>query len=201
MSAITNRYEQLNPIIAYEKPWHIVEIGTWTGDRAIQLCAEAIKHRDKLLYEGYDLFQYATKETDKKELNVKKHATLSAVDMRLNAFKVKARNMHIEFDYELHAGDTNTTLEPTVADFVWLDGGHSIETIQSDFDNLKFSKCIVLDDYYVKDEQGKCPDTQKYGCNQLVHSLDESKWEVKILPKKDRVSGGGMVQIVVVKQR
>lgn len=201
MSAITNRYQQLNDIVAYEKPWHIVEIGTWTGDRAIQLCAEAIKHRDKVLYHGYDLFQFATKETDKRELNVKKHATLSAVDMRLNAFKVKARNLKIEFEYALHAGDTNTTLEKMDADFVWLDGGHSIETIQNDFEALKGSKCIVLDDYYVEDERGRCPDRSKFGCNQLVASLDSAKWQTEILPKKDPVSGGGLVQIVMCKSR
>jgi hypothetical protein len=51
-----------------------------------------------------------------------------------------------------------------------------------------------------KDPEGKCPDTSKFGCNQLVHKLEASgKWSVEILPKKDHVSGGGLVQIVKCK--
>ena len=48
-------------------------------------------------------------------------------------------------------GNTRETLKPISADFVYIDGGHSIETIQGDYDALKSSPVIVFDDFYIPD--------------------------------------------------
>ena len=98
------------------------------------------------------------------------------------------------FDAKLFKGDTRQTLanfnEPV--DFVWLDGGHSIETIASDWENIKRvltdDAIVFFDDYYT----GPI-DTTKMGCNQIVEKLNHV-----VLPDKDPVSGGGFVQMVRV---
>ena len=79
-----------------------------------------------------------------------------------------------------------------MADFVFLDGGHSIGTIALDYAAVKNSKVVVLDDYYTDGV-----DISKYGCNSLV---DTSSLPHEILPPKDPVKGGGYTQLVVICQ-
>ena len=186
------RYEQLNTLIEQNKPKHIVEIGTWNGDRAIQMCREALKYNDNIKYTGFDLFEDATEDTDRNENNVKVHARESAVRLRL-------RNELPNVDVALIRGNTRQSLavwslaggrEAEV--FVFIDGGHSIATVRSDFEHLKNFPVIVLDDYYVPDQEGHCQDTSKFGCNHLVE-----KYGMGLLPQKDPVQGGGYVQMAV----
>ena len=111
------------------------------------------------------------------------HNTLAAVQERLKGY-----------DAQLFKGNTRDTLaafnEPV--DFVWLDGGHSIETIRSDWENVKRvlapGAVVFFDDYYT----GPI-DTDTMGCNRIVSELSH-----QVLPAKDPVSGGGWVQIVRV---
>jgi hypothetical protein len=57
---------------------------------------------------------------------------------------------------------------------------------------------IVLDDYYTGQLTEGC-DTTRYGCNQLVHALEhDPDRRVTVLPIKDRVKGGGFVQLALV---
>lgn len=180
-----SRYEQLLQIIDLFKPQTIVETGVWNGHNAIRMIKQAQKHNRDVLYNGYDLFEEATPETDAIEFNVKKHNTLNEVFSLIH--QETNANVH------LHIGDTNKTLKPTSADLAFIDGGHSIPTIKNDFVRLQSSAIIVLDDYYTLDEEGNCPDTKLYGCNQLVCWLDHV-----VLPMKDPVKGGGYTQFVMV---
>jgi hypothetical protein len=51
------------------------------------------------------------------------------------------------FTYDLNQGFTTDTLvEPRVFDFVYIDGGHSYETVKHDYSMVKDSKVIVFDD-------------------------------------------------------
>ena len=52
---------------------------------------------------------------------------------------------------------------------------------------------LVMDHFFSKDEKGKCPDITKVGCNLVVEQ--EKGW--KLLPHKDKVRGGGYVQLAV----
>lgn len=184
------RYAQLDGVIAIVKPQSIVEVGTWNGDRAIQMATEALKHQKKVDYLGFDLFENASRETDDRELNVKAHFSLEEVDAKLKAFA----GGNPGFSYALTKGDTRDTLgnHTVKADLVFLDGGHSIETIRNDFEAVKTSKVVVLDDFYVQDETG-CPDIDKFGCNQIVSKLPHL-----ILPLSDGVRGGGRVAMAVI---
>lgn len=184
------RYQQLLPIIAKNKPKVIIEVGTWNGDRAIMMATEALQHQEKVHYIGFDLFESATDETDKRELNVKKHWSVADVTRKLDAFKEKNPG----FSFMLSRGDTRETLKGWKDDekqtLAFIDGGHSIETIRHDYDCLKDCAVVVLDDYYVP-ENGH-PDIEKYGCNFLRDEIAAA-----ILPGADPVVGGGKVQMLI----
>ena len=173
------RYTQLLEAVRLKQPKAILEVGAWNGRRAVEmlnLCSAK--------YYGFDLFETATGETDAEEMNVKAHHYMDAVLDRLTGF-----------DAHLFKGNTRETLasfnEPV--DFVWLDGGHSIETIKSDWENVK--RCLTpdawvfFDDYYTGPEI----DINKYGCNLIVKDLKH-----EVLPHADPVRGGGRVQMVRV---
>ena len=50
------------------------------------------------------------------------------------------------FDYLLYEGLTTNTLLNHTYDFVYLDGGHSYDTVKHDYNKIKNSKVIVFDD-------------------------------------------------------
>lgn len=177
------RYNQLLELIDQHKPQSLVEIGVWNGANAIRMIKQALRYNTKVTYTGYDLFEEATLETDEKEFNVKGHNGIKAVAAYIKAETGIAPN--------LVKGNTRTSLHETICDFVFLDGGHSVETIASDYANVKGSKIIVLDDYYTDG-----PDTSRFGCNSLLSSIPN----YEILPHKDPVKGGGFTQLVLVCQ-
>ena len=186
-----NRYDQLKQIIGDIKPKFILETGTWNGERAIEMLSEARKHNEEVHYVGFDLFEFATDETDKSELNVKAHFTKDDVSVKLAKFCLANPGT----SFELIAGDTKATLPALIErglkpDFAFLDGGHSIATILSDAMALKECPVVVIDDYYTEHE-GKCPDVTKFGCNFL---FSEGGWLV--LPAKNGVADGGCVQMI-----
>lgn len=182
-----SRYDALLRLIDKYKPESIIEIGVWNGANAIRIINQALKYHPAITYTGYDLFEDATSETDTKEFNVKGHNSAKAVAAYIRA--------ETGITPTIIKGDTNETLKlGTVVDFVFLDGGHSIETIANDYAMVQGSKVIVLDDYYTPDERGESPDINIYGCNQLLKTI--AKYEV--IPDKDRVRGGGFTQLVVV---
>jgi predicted O-methyltransferase YrrM len=172
------RYRQLLQAVHELKPKSILEIGTWDGYRAMQML-----HLSKgAKYFGFDLFEDADEKTDSEEKNVKPHHSFAEVKARL-----------APYDAQLFKGNTRETLkdfnEPV--DFVWLDGGHSIETIRSDWENVKRvlspGAAVFFDDYYTG------IDVSEYGCNTLVQTLPH-----EVLPDRDPVVPEGWVQMVRV---
>lgn len=81
-------------------------------------------------------------------------------------------------------------------DFAFIDGGHSEETILSDYENLMHVPVVVLDDYYAKDVDGKIPDDEFLGTNRLLETMKENS-RVYVLPSQDRVKDGGTVHLMV----
>ena len=83
----------------------------------------------------------------------------------------------------LIGGDTQTTLKKFIKskkkiDFIFVDGGHSVKTILSDWENVKkiMSKksIVIFDDYYDDTEIIK-----KYGCNKVINDIgDEFNYEI-----------------------
>ena len=201
-----DRYRQISLIIDYLKPESIVEVGTWNGDRAIEIAQAGLKHHTYVHYWGFDVFENAGDDHDQRELNVKPHTKLE--DVRAKLETLKERNPG--FSFNLIEGDSRLTLHHpelpvwshpntgnpvklTEADLVFIDGGHSIETVENDFHSLSGCTNILMDDYYSPCDRGLCPDVKQFGCNQLVEKLPH--W---VLPVRDPVAGGGLVQIVAL---
>ena len=194
-----SRYEQLLQIVEQVKPRTIIEVGTYNGDRAIQMATEALKH-GPVNYYGFDLFEEATAETDAQESNVKAHYLYEDVRQKLDEW----RNGNVNFSFGLTPGNTRETLAKIVeAPFpegpvlAFIDGGHSLETIQSDYEFINLvADHIVLDDYY-KPIDGS-PDIEKFGCNKILESIGEMGKDWFVLPVGDKVQGGGKVFMATV---
>jgi len=81
------RYKKLADLVRTysggKKSFHIVEVGTWNGGRAIEMALAAFEKVDSVHYTGFDLFEEATEELDKIELNSKRHNTFDSVRERL----------------------------------------------------------------------------------------------------------------------
>ena len=107
------------------------------------------------------------------------------------------------FPHKLIMGNTRKTLPKfkpeRPIDFVFIDGGHSVETIQSDWENVEKlmheNTVVIFDDYY--------DDTEKVGCKTIVDSLDEKYSVEKIsapfsLASERRVLGKHDISLVKV---
>jgi len=85
-----------------------------------------------------------------------------------------------------------------IMDFIFIDGGHSTETIQSDWENLQkvISKdtVILFDDYYEK------IDTKNIGCNTVIKKIqDSSKYSIELLDPVDHLRENNLfIRIVKV---
>jgi predicted O-methyltransferase YrrM len=151
-----NRYFKLLNLVREKQPKHIVEIGTWNGKRATEMMAASNAY-----YTGFDLFEEATPETDEAEMNVKRPEELVEVAKRIESAGLNR--------FKLIRGNTRETLPKWIDsddfqpfDFAFIDGGHSEETIRSDYEHIKKNispgGTIVLDDHYT-------PRVEGFGCN------------------------------------
>jgi len=189
-----SRYDVLPRIISEAKPKCILEVGTWNGKNAVRMATQALKN-GPVHYIGVDLFEEATAESDAAELNVKAHASLSEVTERLEEFQFVSPG----FTFELHKGNSRDilpTLDLSSVEMAFIDGGHSVETVSSDLAAVESVPLLVVDDFYVKDDQDRCPDITQFGCNAILQAGTAGMgWLV--LPDRDPVITGGYVQMAV----
>jgi hypothetical protein len=126
------------------KPKTIVEIGTNKGHTAHKLIRRALQYNDRIHYIGYDLFELANEETNKLERNGKGIGNYVHAAQKIK----KIQNSNPGVSFELHRGFTTDTLtSPIIADFVFIDGGHSYDTVKHDYSMVKDSRIIFFDDY------------------------------------------------------
>ena len=158
------RYENLYSEIDKAKPKTILEIGTHVGKTAVKMIKKAREHREGVFYYGFDLFEYMTDEYKKYEFHGKSACSYSQAMKRLN---------EIECPCKLKMGNTVKTLPKfkpdRPIDFIFIDGGHSIGTIQSDWDNIKrfiHDKTVVIfDDYYENRDD--------VGCKKIIENIED----------------------------
>jgi len=132
-------------IFDYIKPEVICEIGTHDGKSAIQFVDYCVKLNPKLSYVGYDVFD-AVKDDEQfheKEINGKGAGKYRTAKNNLTHRQMKNKR----FKFKLVKGFTQQTLTQAVYDFVYIDGGHSYETVKHDYYKVSGSKVIVFDDY------------------------------------------------------
>jgi Methyltransferase domain len=172
------RYTYLFETIKAVRPITIAEIGTWNGNRALQMIAAAqrVSPDKKIRYYGFDLFEGMTDAIFVNEVS-KRPPTEGEVSAKLGKSGA---------DVHLFKGDTNIVL-PRVApslpkmDFVFIDGGHAIETIRGDWNavaSLMHEKSVVIFDDYWRNRADA-------GCKAIIDSLDRTIYAVEVLPIVD----------------
>ncbi len=197
------RYKQLADLVRFysedRNTFTIVETGTWNGGRAIEMALAAFENVDTVHYRGFDLFEEATEETDKVELNIKAHNPTEAVSRRLAEFAVKMAENNKKFTYNLNCGDTKDTMKSKRfddVDLAYIDGGHSYDTVKSDYTFLKDVPVIVFDDYYSHEDK-EFLDNPDY--NGIIRTFEKIKDTNKyVLPSDDPTAFGGKVHLGVV---
>ena len=191
------RYANLLQIIYKNKAQRILEIGTYNGVHASEMIevSKVFYPAQTIEYFGFDIFEPLTEEKFKQEFS-KQPPALREVQAKLNETKV---NIH------LYKGDTRSTLSQTKKrlgqiDCVFIDGGHSNETIRSDWNNVKDlmgeKTVVIFDDYYTNTEA----EIEGVGCQNLIDSLNVKDYEVQILEPMDSfIKEWGVLKINMVK--
>jgi predicted O-methyltransferase YrrM len=164
-------------IIREIHPKKIMEIGVWNGDRGVQMINYAQKYsQEKIQYYGSDLFEEMNEGMMETELS-KFPPTREQVEIRLQ--KTGA-------DIELIAGNTLISLPKlveklSIMDFVFIDGGHAVETIANDWKYVSLlmdeGSVVIFDDYY--------PDRDDVGAKAVVEKIDKDIYDVSILDVED----------------
>lgn len=191
------RYRRLLQAAATHRPQRILEIGVYDGRRGVEMIEAASLGASAATveYHGFDLFDAMDEAILKSELS-KRPDPEAAVHARLAATGASVA---------LHQGWSQETLPALAAaapefraDLAFIDGGHAVETIQSDWDNviamLAPDGIVLLDDFYVD-----CPHlTPHFGCNQMVESLDPEVWQVTRHAEVDRFVHDGQPHNVAI---
>lgn len=176
------RYVNLFQTIYERRCRSIVEIGTWNGLHAEQMIRTAAVRRDieSVQYCGFDLFEDLTDEQLTQEFS-KRPPSYQDVLQRLQLTGA---------DVRLVRGNTRDTLSRSGellrdADLVFIDGGHSIETIAADWNAVRQTMgpgtTVIFDDYYP--DAG--PELEGLGCQSLIDHLDRSCYSVEVLEPTD----------------
>jgi predicted O-methyltransferase YrrM len=156
-----NRYKTLTDIISEHSSkqgtlqYRILEIGTYDGTNAIRMCNAVVNCEP--YYLGADLFEKAP------DYELPKDApTIETVAKLIESEPILFR---------LLKGDTRKTLKSLDVNFhfVFIDGGHSVKTIKSDWNNVERiideNSIVVFDDYYHNRED--------IGAKKIVDELDK----------------------------
>lgn len=188
-----NRYSQICDIVARVRPASLVEVGTHKAKRALMMCRVALRYSPRVTYVGYDVFEHAGEGFQRAALNGKGTAQEAQVRKALHGLE---RSFPDRFSWQLVVGDTRKTLAGRLilADLVFIDGDHRVETIRSDYAAVASSRCVIFDDYYVPGAKGGLPDLAVYGANAVVDEIEG----VQVLPTTDQVKMGWGIRLAMV---
>jgi predicted O-methyltransferase YrrM len=171
------RYHYLYDAIRALRAKSILEVGVWNGKRGVTMIEEAQKWNSEISYYGFDLFEDLGETGYVAELS-KRPPTESEVTALLQRTGANIR---------LFRGNTLETLPQAVptlpkVDFVFIDGGHSVDTIANDWKYIQEvmheHTIVIFDDYWRNRTDA--------GCKTIVDSIDQSQYTVEILPEIDR---------------
>ena len=170
------RYFSIFLHILKNKPIYICEVGVYAGERSNEIIKlSGILNNNKTVYYGFDLFE---------DITIKKiNDEFSKQPLHINKIKEMLNKNSYCNKFYLIKGDTVNTLKEydfkNKLDLVFIDGGHSIQTINSDFMNLikkiKEKGIIILDDYYSINKKI----IEKAGCNVLINNITK-KYSVSL---------------------
>ena len=167
---------------------NILEIGTYDGGTAIGLMDLCHSRKCEPFYTGIDLFESMSKERQKEEIGKSRMAP------SFNKVEKKIRDTNYKF--RLFRGDSRRILPEIIEhkllpkqDFIFIDGGHSLPTVTSDWFNcyrlMHDTTVLLFDDYYHHDEN--------LGPRPLIDELRlDPDFKVELLDPIDTISRSGM---------
>jgi len=181
----------LNQIEIY-KPKNFLEVGVFQGVTSRNVCEKLYKiNKGQFLFHGIDIFDNTNDNIDNYEMTVKhnrisnplKHFIFNVI-LKKNLFSIDSiYNFLNKFknNVQLYKGFSDTELlkiDMSKIDMVFLDGGHSYETVKSDLtlilSGIKKNKIIICDDY----------DQMDYGVKKAVDEITKNVKEIKTLNKR-----------------
>jgi hypothetical protein len=159
------------------------------------MCVEALKHRAKVHYAGYDVFSTKDEDFHRRVFNGKGAVSKRFVHDRLESISAESPS----FTFELIEGETASTLHgrSVRADFAFIDGDHRLEIIDRDYAAVAKSRVIVFDDFYDESSVQGQELSRQFGCNELVARLKD----VTILPLADTFPSTGPIRMAVMIRR
>jgi len=176
ISGLPQRYANLENLIRCHGCKVLMEIGVNKGVRARKMILAALETPGEVHYHGFDLFQDLTEDVREKEASQfpwheeKVRHYLKGIGVNINLYKGYSRDTLPEF--------LKLRIMP---DFIFIDGGHSYETIESDWCYVKqimVGNTIVVFDDYIDGEVG-------WGCQKVIDTLGDD-YKVEFLEPVDR---------------
>ena len=171
---------------------NFLEVGVFQGVTSRNVCEKLYEiHKDDFSFYGIDIFEDTNANIDKLELTTKhnkisnpfKHFIFNVI-LKKNLFSVNSiydflkkfkNNIYLKKGFsEVEL----LKLEMSKIDMIFLDGGHSYETVKNDLSiilkNIKKNKIIICDDY----------NQVNYGVKKAVDEISKNVSEIKILNKR-----------------
>tara|TARA_B100000795_G_scaffold67544_1_gene46481 strand:- start:13 stop:642 length:630 start_codon:yes stop_codon:yes gene_type:complete len=174
------------------KPKNFIEVGVFQGVTSRNVCEKLYEiNKENFLFHGIDIFEDTNINIDNKEMTIKhnkisnpfKHLIFNII-LKKNLFSIDSIYSFLKKfknNVELYKGFSETQLpkiDMSKIDMVFLDGGHSYETVRSDLSlilkGIKKNKIIICDDY----------DQVDYGVKKAVDELLNKVTEIKQLNKR-----------------
>jgi len=174
------------------KPKNFIEVGVFQGVTSRNICEKLYEiNKENFLFHGIDIFEDTNINIDNKEMTIKhnkisnpfKHLIFNII-LKKNLFSIDSIYSFLKKfknNVQLYKGFSETQLpkiDMSKIDMVFLDGGHSYETVRSDLSlilkGIKKNKIIICDDYNQVD----------YGVKKAVDELLNKVTEIKQLNKR-----------------
>ena len=174
------------------KPKNFIEVGVFQGVTSRNVCEKLYEiNKENFLFHGIDIFEDTNINIDNKEMTIKhnkisnpfKHLIFNII-LKKNLFSIDSIYSFLKKfknNVQLYKGFSETELpkiDMSKIDMVFLDGGHSYETVRSDLSlilkGIKKNKIIICDDY----------DQVNYGVKRAVDEILKQVTEIKQLNKR-----------------
>ena len=174
------------------KPKNFLEVGVFQGVTSRNICEKLnLINNGNFLFYGIDIFEDTNNSIDNKEMTIKHNKLSNPLKHLIFNIILKKDLFSIESVYEflnkfkdnihLYKGFSDTQLpkvDLSKIDMIFLDGGHSYETVSSDLSlilkEIKKGKIIICDDY----------DQTNYGVKKAVDELQNRVSEIQELNKR-----------------
>jgi hypothetical protein len=171
------------------KPQNFLEVGVFQGVTSKNVCEKLYEiNKENFLFHGIDVFEDTDSNFDNHEKTTKhnrlsnplKHLIFNII-LKKNLFSIESIYHFLKKfknNVNLYKGFSDTELlkiNMSKIDMIFLDGGHSYETVKNDLflilKSIKKNKIIICDDY----------DQESYGVKKAVDELSSQVSEIRML--------------------